>query len=168
MPYLCGIEKEKGNKQTDIAMIKTVRIEKEFDIVTAECQVFARYWEDSEVDGVADDTREPKMPCVRLLKLSPDHRVQMAWCPVIDLDRGCIVNWPVGCVAKIHYKSCDENRVVLRDRHGEVIKEYNGYVPDILDPHREGDGDYVVMEIDSNGYIADFDNDIDDILNSED
>ncbi len=146
-------------------MKRIVKVEKEFDIATAECQVFARYWEDSELNGVEDDAENPKMPCVCPIKHFHNSKKQLAWCPVIDLDTGCIINWPVGKVAKMHYKSCDENRIVLRDRHGDIVKDYNGYVPKMLDPYRDGDGDYVIMAIDSNGYIMDFDNDLDDIFN---
>lgn len=143
-------------------MKKTIKIEKDIDIAIAECQVFARYWEDSELNGAEDDADNPKMPCVENVD------GELAWCPVINLDNGKILNWIDGETAKIHYKSCDENRVELIDRECGVVKEYEGYVPNILDPHREGCADYVIMEIDSNGYIVDFDNDIDDILNSED
>lgn len=148
-------------------MKRKIRVEKEFDIAVAECEVFARYWEDSDIDGIDDDAENPKMPCVSVTKHFHHGKKQLAWCPVIDLDRGCILNWPVGRTASIHYKSCDENRVVLRDRNGDIVKDYNGYVPKILDPHRDVCDDYVIMEVDSNGYIMDFDNNLDDIFSDD-
>lgn len=148
-------------------MKQTIKVEKEFDLATAECQIFSRYWEDAELNGIREDAEKPKMPGVCPVKHFFYDKKQLAWCPVIDLDRGCIINWPVGNVAKIHYKSCDENRIVIRDRHGDLVKDYEGYVPRFLDPYRDGFGDYVIMEIDSNGYIRYFDNNLDDIFDDE-
>lgn len=148
-------------------MNKTIKVEKEFDLAAAECQIFARYWEDSKLNGVEDDSENPKMPCVENVEHFYYGKKQLAWCPIIDLDNGRILNWPIGEVAKIHYKSCDENVVIIKDRHGEEVKRYEGYVPRFLDPYRDGFGDYVIMEIDSNGYIRDFDNDLDDIFDDE-
>ena len=148
-------------------MERKIKIEKTVDLATAECQIFARYWEDSEINGVEDDANNPKMPCVESVEHFYYGQKKLAWCPIIDLDNGRILNWCRGEVAKIHYKSCDENVVVIKDRNGEEIKKYTGYVPRFLDPCREGFGDYVIMEIDSNGYIRDFDNDLDDIFDDE-
>lgn len=148
-------------------MERKIKIEKTVDLATAECQIFARYWEDSELNGVEDDASNPEMPCVESVGHFYYGKKKLAWCPIIDLDNGRILNWCRGDVAKIHYKSCDGNVVVIKDRNGEEVKDYTGYVPRFLDPYREGYGDYVIMEIDSNGYIRDFDNDLDDIFDDE-
>lgn len=148
-------------------MERKIKIGKTVDLAIAECQIFARYWEDSEINGVEDDANNPKMPCVESVEHFYDGTKKLAWCPIIDLDNGRIMNWSQGNVAKIHYKSCDENVVVIKDRNGEVVKDYTGYVPRFLDPCREGYGDCVIMEIDSNGYIRDFDNGLDDIFGDE-
>ena len=148
-------------------MERKIKIEKTVDLATAECQIFARYWENSEINGVEDDASSPKMPCVESVEHFYYGQKKLAWCPIIDLDNGRILNWSQGNVAKIHYKSCDENVVVIKDRNGEEVKDYTGYVPNFLDPYRDGYGDYVIMGIDSNGYIRDFDNDLDDILDDE-
>lgn len=148
-------------------MEKKIKIEKTYDIATVECQIFARYWEDAELNGVVDNDQHPKMPCVAEVDHFFDGKKQLAWCPIIDLDNGHILNWSKGDVAKIHYKSCDENVVVIKDRNGEEVNDYTGYVPNFLDPYRDGYGDYVIMEVDSNGYIRDFDSNLDDILEED-
>lgn len=148
-------------------MKQKIKIEITVGLAIAECQIFARYWEDSEINGVEDDANNPKMPCVESVEHFYYGEKILAWCPIIDLDNGRILNWSRGYVTKIHYKSCDENVVVIKDLNGEVVKHYTGYVPRFLDPYRDGYGDYVIMEIDSNGYIRDFDNCLDDIFDDE-
>lgn len=148
-------------------MEKKIKIEKTCDLATAECQIFARYWEDSELNGVRDDALHPKMPCVAEVDHFYYGKKQLAWCPIIDLDNGRILNWPKGNTAKIHYKSCDENVVVIKDRGGNEVQDYTGYVPNFLDPYHDGFGDYVIMNIDENGYIKDFDNNLDDIFEED-
>ena len=43
--------------------------------------------------------------------------------------------------------------VIIKDRNGEEVKDYTGYVPRFLDPYRDGYGD--------------FDNDLDDIFSDD-
>lgn len=148
-------------------MEKKIKIEKTIDFATAECQIFARYWEDSEINGVEDDAENPKMPCVYEVDHFYYGKKQLAWCPIIDLDNGRILNWSKGNVAKMHYKSCDENVVVIKDRDGNEVQDYTGYVPNFLDPYHDGYGDYVIMDIDENGFIKDFDNDLDDMFEED-
>ena len=45
-------------------MKRKILVEQEVEITLAVCQIFARYWEDSEVNGVEDDAEYPKMPCI--------------------------------------------------------------------------------------------------------
>lgn len=148
-------------------MKKKIKIEKEVDLALAECQIFARYWEDAWINGVEDDAENPKMPCVEKVEHFCYKTPRLAWCPVIDLDLGLIMNWPQGETASIHYKSCDENVIRIIDADGNVVKEYCGYVPQFLYPKENGYGDYVIMDIDQNGYIRDFDNCLDDIFGDE-
>lgn len=138
-----------------------IKIEKEVDLSMAECQIFARYWEDSEINGVEDDAENPKMPCIEKVD------GELAWCPVIDLDNGLIMNWPQGTTASIHYKSCDENVIRIFDADCNEVKRYEGYVPKFLSPKEDGWGDYVIMDIDQNGYIQNFKADLDDIFREE-
>ena len=148
-------------------MKKKIKIEKEVDLATAECQIFARYWEDSEINGVNDDASNPKMPCVEMVEHFYYKKPQLAWCPIIDLDNGRILNWSQGNVAKTHYKSCDENVIRIVSAEGEAVKEYCNYVPRFLCPKENGFGDYVIMDIDENGFIQNFKADLDDIFNDE-
>lgn len=126
------------------------------------CEIFARYFEDSEVNGREDNWEHPAMPCVAEVD-NWNEKPQKAWCPVIDLETGRITNWQKGVTAKIHYKSCDENRLTFYDEDGNVFATYFDYVPDLLDPYNEGYGDYVIMTIDEDGFIDKFKPSIEDI-----
>lgn len=147
-------------------MKKTILTPQEIEITFAVCQIFARYWEDSEVNGEEDDATKPKMPCIE----NVEHyymKNRLAWCPIIDLDKGQIVNWTKGTTASIHYKSCDGNVVELQDPNRNTIKDYNGYVPNFLCPKEDGWGDYVIMDIDENGFIKNFNNNLDDLFDED-
>jgi hypothetical protein len=132
----------------------TVKIEAEVDIKTLHVFAFVRYWEDAEVNGEADNEGD-FIPC---------KRGEM-WCPVIDLDRGKIINWEQGKSADIHYKVCDAGTYELYDEMGKLfVKRENCYVPRILCPKQNGYGDYIIMKVDENGFIANFKADIEDLL----
>jgi len=135
-------------------MKKVMRIEKEVDIKTLHVQADVRYWEDAEVNGEADNDGL-LIPCRR----------GGLWCPIIDLDNGKIVNWDNGKTADIHYKVCDAGVYELRSETGDLVLKRDGcYVPGILSPGGEGYGDYIIMKVDENGAIENFDSDIDDLL----
>jgi len=70
-----------------------------------------------------------------------------------DLDKGLIINWEKGKTASLHYKVCDAGTYKLTEENGDIIAEYDGYVPDVLCPDGEGYGDYIIMSVDENGYI---------------
>ena len=38
----------------------------------------------------------------------------------------------------------------------DVIESYDGYVPKVMCPVDEGYGDYIIMDIDENGFIQDW------------
>ena len=148
-------------------MKRTILTPQEIEISFAICQIFAQYWEDSEVNGVEDDEMNPKMPCIENVEHFYFKKNRLAWCPIIDLDKGQIVNWTKGTTASIHYKSSDENVVELQDPNRNTIKQYDGYVPHFLCPKEDGYGDYVIMDIDENGFIQNFNNNLDDIFNED-
>ena len=52
-------------------------------------------------------------------------------------------------------------------RFGTTLSSADGYVPDTLCPKEKGYGDYIVMDIDENGMIEDWDFDIDDFTKNE-
>lgn len=147
-------------------MLKEIVIKKEVDFAYAKCRVFVRYWDDSTLNDEQDDKKTPKMPCVEVVKNYKGEEC-LAWCPVINLDKGLIENWTKGITAELHYKSVELNEVELFDREGELVRAYSGCVPVLLDPFEEGDGDYVIMCIDEDGYIEDFNDDINDILSED-
>lgn len=110
-----------------------------------------RYWEDSKVNGEYDDPDNPQMPCV--VGDSDDDKY---WAPKIEAETGLILNWTPGVEASTHYKVCDECELTFT-KGDSVVSETDGYVPDFLCPKEEGYGDYIIMDIDSNGYIKDWD-----------
>lgn len=143
-------------------MKKKILVEEVVNLVGAECWIHPRFWEDSSINGVDDDAENPRMPLIE------EHLGEKAWHIIINLDTGQICNWPQGTTASIHYKSCDENYVEILDENLGIVKEYDGYVPKFLCPKENGYGDYVIMDIDENGYIKDFNNNLDDIFEDDD
>ena len=103
-----------------------------------------RYWEDATVNGIEETNENPTIPL----------RNGGTWDIMIDIEQGRIMNWPVGVTASTHYKVCDEGTYTLTsyDMEGVVIRK-EGYVPSMLCPKENGYGDYVIMDIDENGYI---------------
>ena len=119
----------------------------ETDVKYLQVDAGPRFWEDARIDGI-EDTSGKLIPC----------RKKDCWCPKIDLDTGQIVNWEKGVTAYIHYKVCDAGKYTLLDKDNEVIVSTPDYcyVPDFLSPKEEGWGDYMIMEIDENGFIQGF------------
>lgn len=142
-------------------MKRKIKVEQEIEIAFAECRIYARYWQDAYVNGVKDDAENPKMPFVE------EHNGEKEWHIKINLDNGQICNWPQGTTAKVHYKSCDCNEVQILDRQLGIIKDYDGYVPTFLCPEGNGFGDYVIMNIDENGFIQNFNPVLDDIFDED-
>ena len=121
-----------------------VKVEKEVEIKTMQVSAGVRYWEDASVDGV-DDEQGDLIPC----------RDGDSWTPIINVDSGKILNWTQGVTAEVHYKVCDQCSWELLDASGNVIKSVKDeYVPDTLCPKEEGYGDYIIMDVDANGMIA--------------
>ncbi len=102
-----------------------------------------RYWEDAQVNGVDENDEAPTIPL----------RDGDAWKLKIDLETGQIAGWPQGTTAETHYKVCDAGIYSLIDANGVVVAKNAGYVPEMLSSDAEGFGDYVILNIDKNGYI---------------
>lgn len=135
-----------------------IKVEKEVEIKYCQLRAGIRYWEDSEVNGVGD-TDGTLIPC----------RVGELWCPQINVDTGVIVNWEQGKTAKVHYKVCDAGSYYLQDEYGEdVLSIEEDYVPNKLIPGEYGD--YIIMSIDENGKITEWETpaDFSDFINDED
>lgn len=133
--------------------------------IRARCGV--RYWEDAEINGVQDSDGS-RIPLREGTSADNDSLGGGNWCPTIDLDTGIIENWPAGTTASIHYKVCDDGDYELLDANREVVKAIDGYVPSIMCPEGEGFGDYVIMEIDSDGKIAKWRADLSEFEKSDD
>ena len=129
-----------------------VTLKREIELKTLNVHAGVRYWEDSEVNGVEDESGD-MIPC----------RIGDSWEPIIDIDSGIIINWNQGVKAKIHYKVCDCCGWDLLDENGDVVlSEKNDYVPKTLCPAKNGYGDYIIMNIDENGKIENWNFNIED------
>lgn len=137
-------------------MKATIKVEKEVEIETLHVSAGVRYWEDSTVND-AEDTDGTLIPC----------RNADRWEPVIEIDAGRIRHWPQGTTAHIHYKVCDDGLYILKDKEGNALAQREGYVPDIMSPEENGYGDYIIMQIDENGIIQDWEPDIDDFFDED-
>ncbi len=129
---------------------------KEVEVKYLSCACGVRYWEDATVNGVEDEDGT----------LIP-FRQGSDWAPVIDVDAGVVVDWPHGTVADIHYKVCDDGAYTLESADKVAIKHIFGYVPSIMCPGGNGYGDYVIMSIDENGKIKDWNADFSDFKEGE-
>jgi len=117
------------------------------DIHLMNVKAGVRYWEDADVNGVKDTEQGDNIPC----------KEGDIWAININVNTGQIMNWKQGVTASVHYKVCDCLGYDLIDVYGNpVFSVADGYVPDILCPKENGYGDYVIMEIDENGFIKDW------------
>ena len=107
----------------------------------------ARYTEDAEIlnpeTGVFEDDKDAKMPCLK----------GSCWCPEINPDTGVITNWQIGVEAHLHYKVVDCFSAEVLVDGNVVAKVENEYVPDCMCPADEGYGDYLDMNVRSDGSI---------------
>lgn len=118
-------------------------VKKEFEVKTLLVEADVSYWEDATVNGVEDENGD-LIPC----------KVGDTWKPIIDLETGLITNWEKGKEANIHYKVCDAGEYWLQDENGKKIVKAKGYyVPDFLAIDDSGFGDYIIMQVDKEGKI---------------
>lgn len=115
----------------------------EYDVYFLKAEMEVRYWEDGIVNGVQDEDDDPKIPL----------RKHDMWLLEIHLHDGSIREWPVGTTAKVHYKVCDAGSYQLLDADRQVVVSQDGYVPSMLAPQGGGYGDYVILDIGSDGII---------------
>lgn len=114
-------------------------------------------WEDATVNG-EEDVDGTLIPC----------RDGDYWNPSIDIETGKILNWPQGTTAEIHYKVCDGCAWSILDRSEDVVLYSEGdYVPDTLCPKELGYGDYIIMDINEDGIIKDWDFKISDFTSEQ-
>ena len=136
-----------------------IKVEKEVELKTLLVKAGVRYWNDSEINGENDTEEGDNILC----------KVGNLWSPEIEIETGKILNWKQGVKAEIHYKVCDCCGYELKDENGKVVlSAEDGYVPETLAPKERGYGDYIIMDIDENGQIANWKFDFSDFENSED
>ena len=133
------------NKHTTMKINLKITQTKEFDVKTILVKAKVRYWEDATVDGVEDKNGD-LIPC----------REGKNWCPTIDVDSGIIKNWKQGVASKIHYKVCNGFMCNFVDENYNTIQDYEGYVPNFMCPKEEGYGDYIIMDVNADGKIVDW------------
>lgn len=132
----------------------TLKIEKEYNITTLLVSAERRYPGDAIVNGVEDETGE-LMPCME----------GGTWKPVINFDTGQIMNWKKGTVADVHYKVCDAGSYTLLNEGGNIVHTAeDSYVPRCLSPKENGYGDYIIMDIDADGFIQNWNPTLHDLL----
>lgn len=134
----------------------TIKVEKEVEIKTLKVIASEPYWEDATVNGI-EDVDGDRIPC----------RVGNDWCPIIDIDKGIIRNWIKGTTAEIHYKVCDGGVYELKDTDGETVIKKEGYVPTIMCPEGGGYGDCIIMKVNEDGQICNWNPEIDDFFEED-
>lgn len=127
-----------------------IKVPKIVEVTHLKVKCGARYWEDATVNGI-EDTNGDLIPL----------REGDYWCPTIDIETGIIKDWPKGTKANVHYKCCDDGDYWLINNDGFELKRPGYYVPSILDIYNDSFGDYVILNIDENGQIADWPNEHD-------
>lgn len=120
-----------------------VTVKREVELKHLKVEAGVRYWEDSTVNGV-EDIDGNLIPCKGGAEL---------WSPVIEIDTGRILGWPQGVVANIHYKVCDSGVYSVLDENENVVLKREGYVPKTMSPKDVGYGDYIIMDVNSEGFI---------------
>ena len=128
-----------------------IKVTKEVEIKTLHVKAGVRYWEDATVNGKTDD-KGNLIPC----------KVGDYWKPIIDIDKGKIINWLYGIEADIHYKVCDDGTYALKDANNNTVLSFDGYVPSIMCPEENGCGDYIIMKVDKEGNINNWNANIED------
>ena len=128
-----------------------VEVKQKVEVAYLRCNMGVRYWEDGEVNGLQDCDDAPQMPFAK----------GDIWQIDIDLATGKIMGWPEGTLAKTHYKVCDAGVYSLLDAAGGEVMRRDGYVPAMIDPSGNGYGDYVILEIGSDGRILNWNTDFD-------
>jgi hypothetical protein len=106
-----------------------------------------RYWEDATINGENDEDGD-----------NVPFKSGDIWAPIVDIENGVIVDWPIGVVANIHFKVCDAGECFLLDEDKNKIAKYNNYyVPDEFLCHGDdGYGDYIILDICESGKIKNY------------
>jgi len=79
---------------------------------------------------------------------------------LIDINNGTIIGYTANMKIDIFDKCVDEGIYVLYDENMNVVCEYEGYVPNILEVNENGYGDYLNFTINPDGTIVNWENHI--------
>ncbi len=116
-----------------------MKIEREVEIRSIIISVEPRYIGDDEDSDMSSD--------FPLLDES-----KTLWTAHVNIDTGLISGWPIGEKRKAFIKVCDAGQYTLVDSDGNHLKTIEGYVPNGIIPGEYGD--YIDLDIDENGFIA--------------
>ena len=72
---------------------------------------------------------------------------------LIDIESGYVIEYNQNISINIFDKCVDEGTYVLYDENMNIIDEYEGYVPNILEVNENGYGDYLNFTINEDGSI---------------
>ena len=160
----------KGNAKGHFHCCEAKTFKQTYDIVDesgpiVKVRAEVRYYEDSIVNGEKDISYDkqtegvkPRMPCVVKREgenIKPED--SWYWCLEIDPEHGVILNWPKGNTAHVHYKVCDGCHADYFLNGKKICdNEKYCYVPDFLCHADSGYGDYMIMDINEEGQIADW------------
>lgn len=133
------------------------------EIFVVKCDIEIMFWNDAKINGVKDvnfhvskGVGSPLMPCATQVLKKPTNYVcsnHWRWRPEINIENGQITNWQIGTTADVHYKVCDGFACSLIGKANKVIQKFEGYVPSFMCPSDNGFGDYIIMSIDKDGFI---------------
>lgn len=142
--------------------IKVLRLA-DVNIHYVKCYLFPNWWEDSDVSKDGSEFEEgslDNMPQSMLLDWTPqisdyeNFKGQKCFFMKINPDTGQIENWEKGYKMNIYWKVVDEGIYEYIDDNENIIKKFDtDYVPRYLAIEEEGYGDYVIMNVDENGFI---------------
>ena len=136
-----------------------IKVLREVDLKLLIVKAGVRYWEDAKINGENDTENGDNIPC----------KIGDLWSPSIEVETGKILNWEQGVKAEIHYKVVDNLSYDIQDETGEIVLSAEEvYVPKTLCPKRSGYGDYIIMDIDENGQIANWNFNFEDFQEEED
>ena len=107
------------------------------------------YIEDGTVNGEDDSADKMLMPFL----IRTPREDEGVWKIKIDIPSGRIRDWPQGTKAFAQYKCSDTGNYTVMDEAGEEVVSRDGYVPGCLDTIERGYGDYLILKIDGDGLI---------------
>jgi hypothetical protein len=84
-------------------------------------------------------------------------RIGEYWMPVIDLEKGVILNWDSKVRLKTYFKVCDECSFTIVSNGKTLFEQIDDYVPSILSIDDNGYGDYIFLTINEKGEILNWD-----------